>query len=66
LFVFKLRRLTVEEKKTFKYIIENFERLIADISALVITNCDDKNDEAIQTIIKDFTDREGSKSITNL
>lgn len=64
LFVFQVGRLTPEERKTFKYIMDNFKgRDISDISALVITHCEDKNPTARERIVTEFNTHEHTKDI---
>lgn len=54
LFIFRQGRYTQEEQETFKFITENFRGDISEISALVITNCENEDDDARQDIIDDF------------
>lgn len=64
LFVFQVGRLTPEERKTFKYIMDNFKgKDISDISALVITHCEDKNAKARERIVSEFTSHEHTRDI---
>ncbi|XP_020911055.1 immune-associated nucleotide-binding protein 3 [Exaiptasia diaphana] len=55
MFVFRKGRFTQEEEDTFNYITENFRNDISEISTLVITNCENDDDEGRQDIIEDFT-----------
>lgn len=54
LFIFRKGRYTGEEKQTFDYIIKNFRPQISDISALIITNCENEGKEGRQRIIDEF------------
>ena len=54
LFVFRKGRLTAEEKRTFDYIMGNFNNQISDFSALVLTHCDAQNDAANQEFLASF------------
>ena len=63
LFVFKEGRFTPEERATFEFVIENFSRDISDISALIVTNCDQKGSKAREAYIKDIKDNEVTKQI---
>lgn len=64
LFVFKDGRFTPEERKTFKYIMENFKgREVSDISALVLTHCENKSQAAREKCVSDFTKHELTRDI---
>ena len=45
-FVFRKGRLTAEEKRTFDYILGNFNNQMSEFLALVLTHCDARNDAA--------------------
>lgn len=55
LFVFKHGRFTPEEKETFDYIIKNFRKEISGISALVVTSCEDLDEEGREKVKKEFS-----------
>lgn len=54
LFVFRKGRFTDEERRTFDYIIGNFNDQISDFSALVLTCCDGQSDAANQEFLASF------------
>ena len=54
LFVFKDGRFTSEDKKTFEMIIKSINERMSDISALVVTNCDQKGHVARKRIVDDI------------
>ena len=54
LFVCKKGRCTAEDRATFNFIISRFDKYIKDISALVITHCEDETAEERERIIDDF------------
>eukprot|EP01115_Flamella_aegyptia_P013102 TRINITY_DN6814_c0_g1_i2.p1 TRINITY_DN6814_c0_g1~~TRINITY_DN6814_c0_g1_i2.p1 ORF type:complete len:241 (-),score=60.22 TRINITY_DN6814_c0_g1_i2:49-738(-) len=54
IFVFKNGRFTREEQETFQFIIDNFKEEISDISLLVITGCDNEDEQGRANIIREF------------
>lgn len=54
LFVFRKGRFTREEKDTFDFISKRFGKDIRDISALIITHCENDAPEAREQLIHDF------------
>jgi len=54
LFVFKNGRYSPEEKETFEYLIENFRDDISQISALIITGCEDLDDTGRKNLVEEF------------
>ena len=56
LIVFVLRegRFSPEEKKSFEYIRNEFDEDISTMSALVLTNCDTKNEKARTELVQEF------------
>ncbi len=54
IFVLKEGRFSSEERATFDLIRKNFHKDISAISALVLTNCDTKNEAARSKIIQEF------------
>ena len=50
LFNWKQGRYSEEEKKTFDLLLDNFDKEISEISALVVTNCDTKNDKGRERV----------------
>ena len=54
LFVCKKGRFTAEDRATFNFIISRFDKYIKDISALVITHCEDETAEDRERIIDNF------------
>ena len=65
-FVVKLGQITPEEKKSFDYIIKQFRDVISDISALVVTNCDMKEEEARRKIIDEYKTDEIAREIAQI
>lgn len=63
IFVFKKGRFTPEEEKAFKVLTDHFQDNMSYISALVITNCDELNDEGRKRFIEEFEANEKSKPI---
>lgn len=63
LFVFKQGRFTPEEKAAFDFIIGHFKEHISQISALVITNCEQKSPAHRQRIVEEFRTHEQTKEI---
>lgn len=55
LFVMKKGRYSPEEKQAFDYISERLGRNISAVSALVLTHCDNEDEEARQSLVEDFT-----------
>ena len=66
IFVLKLGRFTDEEYKVFKRLAGNFSDLIKELSMLVITGCDGKNDNAREDIIKDFKENPRTKPFADI
>ena len=66
IFVLKLGRFTDEEYKVFKKLAGNFSDLIKELSMLVITGCDGKNDKARNDIIKDFRENRKTKPFADI
>lgn len=62
-FVFKQGRFTPEEKATFDFLISNFKEHISPISALIITNCEQKSAASRQRIVEDFRTHEQTRNI---
>jgi len=62
-FVFKQGRFTPEEKATFEFLISNFKEHISPISALVITNCEQKSAANRQRIADDFRTHDQTRGI---
>ena len=56
LFVMRAGRFTTEDADTFNFIIDNFGDNIENISALVITCCENKNTAARKNIVQRFCD----------
>lgn len=57
IFVFRCGRFTPEEVATFRHIRDSFKgQDISDISALVITHCEDKSAKARERIVSDLTE----------
>ena len=54
LFVFRKGRFTEEEKRTFDFITENFHKQISGFSALVITACENDNEDARKVFVESF------------
>ena len=65
LFVFKQGRFTKEENETFKFIIKNFKNEISEISALIITGCDNEDEEGRKKIVEEFTINPVTKEIAS-
>lgn len=59
LFVFRKGRFTEEEKRTFEFITKNFQEQISDFSALVITACEDSNEQARAEFLYSFRQEAG-------
>lgn len=55
LFVLKEGRFTTEEAEVFDFIIENLRGRVEEISALLITCCESKNEAARRRIVETFT-----------
>lgn len=54
IFVFKQGRFTPQEKAAFQFIISNFKEHTSQISALIITNCEKKNQTSRKRIVEEF------------
>lgn len=63
LFVMKQGRFDEMEKKAFKFIIDNFKKYVSDMSALVITGCDNMNPKKRDQIVKEFSSCEVTSPI---
>lgn len=66
LFVFKEGKFTPEERKTFEILIKNFgEEKIKDISALVVTCCENMTPNARTALVEELKSNEVTKPITS-
>ena len=66
LFVFKEGRFTQEEKDTFHSLIENFgKERISDISALIVTCCENMDSDARSAYVKELKEDPLTKPITS-
>ena len=54
LFVMKKGRFSPEEKEAFEYISKRLGENISAVSAMVLTHCDNEDEEARQSLINDF------------
>ena len=61
-FVLREGRFTPEEKNSFDFIRSEFGEHISVMSALVITNCDNKDDKARRDLIQEFRSNPLTKS----
>ena len=61
LFVLREGRFTFEERNTFKFLQQNFCEEISAISALVLTNCEMKDEATRSKIIQEFRSNEMTK-----
>ena len=63
LFVMKKGRYDEMEKKAFKFILDNFNKDVSGISALVITGCDSMSPERRQQYVQEFSTCQLTSSI---
>lgn len=63
IFVFREGRFTPEERKTFEYIQEKFGSEISEISALIVTNCENFSENAREKVKKDMKENPVTKDI---
>lgn len=63
IFVLREGRLNPVEKNTLDFIQKHFRAEISEISALVFTNCDMKNDEIRGQIVEDFKTNPRTKAV---
>lgn len=63
IFVFRRGRFTKEEEEAFKILTTHFQDSIPQFSALVITNCDESDDEGRQRFVEEFKANKKSKPI---
>jgi len=63
IFVFKQGRFTPEERAAFYFIISNFKEHISQISALIITNCEQKDQTHRKRIVEEFQTHEQTREI---
>jgi GTP-binding protein EngB required for normal cell division len=65
LFIFKKGRFTQEERETFDFIIREFREAVSEMSALIITNCENMGKKAREEYIMDFRSRPATADIAN-
>ena len=65
LFVFRKGRYTPEEKETFDYIMKNFRKEISDISALVVTGCEDLEEDEREKTKNEFHTNPTTKELAS-
>lgn len=63
LFIFKKGRYTEEEKTTFEFIDKRFGKDIKDISAMIITHCENDNEKSRGDLIDDFKANDLTKDV---
>ena len=63
LFVMKQGRYDEAEKKSFNFIIDNLQKYVAEISALVITGCETLGKTKREDIVKEFKTLEDTKHV---
>lgn len=66
IFVFRHGRFTNEEHGIFKRLAGNFSDLIKELSMLVITGCDGKNDNARKDIVTEFRENPRTKPFADI
>jgi GTPase Era involved in 16S rRNA processing len=65
LFIFKKGRFTPEERDTFDFIIREFREAVSEMSALVITHCDNMGPKKRAKYIEEFRTKPTTADIAN-
>lgn len=65
LFVTKHGHFTTEDAEAFQLVIDSLKDNIEDVSALIITNCENLNQRARDVIVKDFCTSEKTAKFAN-
>ena len=66
LFVIKQGRFTSEESEMFDFLISNLKGKIEDVSALIITHCENKSEKAREDYIETFYKSEATKKYAKM